>query len=351
MARSGLYKSDVQRARDSLRATGTHPSVDAVRVALGNTGSKTTIHRYLRELEEDEGQGVGAKMAVSDALQDLIARLAERLHSEADTVVAQAQSRFQAQLQERTQALEQARQETGLLSTQLQRTEVALQTEREAGDAARSEVARRTTELAQLEERIAGLTVRVAEHDAHAKSLEQKHDHAREALEHYRTSVKDQREQEQRRHAHQVQELQVALRQANEALTAKNHDLMQLNRDNGQWLERHTRLERELAQARQRADAQQRERDALRLTAAEHQALQVRWTQDVQALEGVRAELAAARTELVEERQRREHAEADTLRATVRLSTLEQLLAQLRPAHSVGESEKAISAGAMPAGR
>jgi hypothetical protein len=47
-------------------------------------------------------------------------------------------------------------------------------------------------------------------------------------------------------------------------LTAKNHDLMQLNRDNGQWLERHTRLEQELTQARQRADAQQRERDALR---------------------------------------------------------------------------------------
>ncbi|WP_425612332.1 DNA-binding protein [Xanthomonas translucens] len=29
---------------------GKHPSVDAVRVALGNTGSKTTIHRYLKEL-------------------------------------------------------------------------------------------------------------------------------------------------------------------------------------------------------------------------------------------------------------------------------------------------------------
>ncbi|KLC11888.1 hypothetical protein XP4B_10110, partial [Xanthomonas perforans] len=113
-----------------------------------------------------------------------------------------------------------------------------LQAEREAGDAARGEVARRTTELAQLEERIAGFTARLAEHQSHARSLEQKHDHAREALEHYRTSVKDQREQEQRRHEHQVQELQVALRQANEALTAKNHDLMQLNRENGQWLER-----------------------------------------------------------------------------------------------------------------
>ncbi|MCC4603386.1 DNA-binding protein [Xanthomonas campestris] len=350
MARSGVYKSDVQRARDRLRATGMHPSVDAVRVALGNTGSKTTIHRYLRELEDEEGQHPGAKVAIGEALQDLVSRLAERLHAEADTVVAQAQTRFQAQLQERTQALEQARHEADALSTQLQRCETALQAEREASGAARGEVARRTTELAQLEERIAGLTARLAEHDAHAKSLEHKHEHAREALEHYRTSVKDQREQEQRRHAHQVQELQVALRQANEALTAKNHDLMQLNRENGQWLERQTRLERELAQARQQADAQQRERDALRLTAAEHQALQVRWTQDVHALEGVRAELAAARTELVEERQRREHAEADTLRATVRLSTLEQLLTQLRTPRPVGEPENAIAAGAMPAG-
>ncbi|MFA8627188.1 DNA-binding protein [Xanthomonas campestris] len=350
MARSGLYKSDVHRARDRLRATGTHPSVDAVRVALGNTGSKTTIHRYLRELEEEDGQRPGAKVVISDALQDLVSRLAERLHAEADTVVAQAQARFQAQLQERTQALEQARQEADSLTTQLQRCETVLQAEREAGDAARGEVARRTTELAQLEERISGLTVRVAEHDAHAKSLEHKHEHAREALEHYRTSVKDQREQEQRRHEHQVQELQVALRQANEALTAKNHDLMQLNRDNGQWLERHTRLERELAQACQRADAQQRERDALRLAATEYQALQVRWTGDVQALESVRTELAAARTDLVEERQRREHAEADTLRATVRLGTLEQLLEQLRPPRPVGEPEKAISAGTTPGG-
>ncbi|ENZ93924.1 cointegrate resolution protein T [Xanthomonas fragariae] len=120
-------------------------------------------------------------------------------------------------------------------------------------------------------------------------------------------------------------------------MTAKNHDLMQLNRENGQWLERQTRLECELVQARQRADAQQHEHDALRLTAAEHQALQARWTQDAHALEGVRAELAAARTELVEERQRREHAEADTSRATVRLSTLEQLLEQLRQVRPVGE--------------
>ena len=349
MARSGLYKSDVQRARDSLRAEGKNPSVDAVRVALGNTGSKTTIHRYLKELEEEEGQGVGAKIAVSDALQDLVARLAERLHAEADALIAQAQERFQAQLHERTQALEQARQEGGALGAQLQRTETALQTEREAGETARRDLASRTTELAQLEERIAGLTARLAEHQSHARSLEQKHEHAREALEHYRTSVKDQRDQEQRRHEHQVQELQVALRQANEALTAKNHDLVQLNRENGQWLERHTRLEKEVAQLRQTIQTQQGELDTLRLTAAEHQALQVRWGQDAPRLDTARQDLAQARTELAQERERREQAEAETLRATVRLSTLEPLLAQLQPASAGGKGAKRISSEETPA--
>lgn len=264
-------------------------------------------------------------------------------------MVAQARDRFQAELHERTQVLEQARQEAGNLSVQLQRTETALQTEREASEAAKSEVAGRTTELAQLQERIAGLTARLGEHESHSRSLEQKHEHAREALEHYRTSVKEQREQEQRRHEHQVQELQVSLRQANEALTAKNHDLVHLNRENGQWLERHTRLEKEVAQLRQTIQTQQGELDALRLAAAEYQALQVRWSQDTQILEVARQELAQVRTELVQERERREHAETETLRATVRLSTLEPLLTHLQSASAGGKGAKRISSEETPA--
>jgi hypothetical protein len=48
MARTGIGKSEVQRARDRLLARHTHPSIDAVRAELGHTGSKTTIQRYLR---------------------------------------------------------------------------------------------------------------------------------------------------------------------------------------------------------------------------------------------------------------------------------------------------------------
>ncbi|MBN5140976.1 DNA-binding protein [Stenotrophomonas maltophilia] len=338
MARGGLYKSDIQKARDTLRAQGKHPSVDAVRVALGNTGSKTTIHRYLKELEEEEGQGLGAKVAVSEALQDLVGRLAGRLHEEAEIVVTEAQQRFAAQLQERTGALEQAQQKTAALGDQLQRTETILQEERAAHASTQQTLADRVTEVARLNERIAGLTARLGEHEAHAKSLEEKHAHARDALEHYRTSVKEQREQEQRRHEHQVQELQVALRQANEALTAKNHELLQLNRDNSQWLERHGRLERELTEVRRGIEVQQKELDALRLMAAEHQALQGRWAEDAQALERARAELASVRAEAAKERERREQAEIEALRAGVRLETLEQLLVQLKPDQAAADT-------------
>ena len=57
MARAGIYKSEVLRARDKLLATGRNPSIDAVREELG-TGSKSTIHRYLKEIEEEEGGAV-----------------------------------------------------------------------------------------------------------------------------------------------------------------------------------------------------------------------------------------------------------------------------------------------------
>ena len=331
MARSGLYKSDIQRARDALRSQGKHPSVDAVRVALGNTGSKTTIHRYLKELEEEEAQGLGAKVAVSEALQDLTGRLAGRLREEAETVVAEARQRFEAQLQERSQILERTRQEAVALSSQLQRTETTLRDEQTAHTDTQQALAAHLTEIAQLSERISGLTTRLAERETHVQSLEEKHQHAREALGHYRTSAKEQRDQEQRRHEHQVQELQLTLRQANDALTGKNHELLQLSRDNGQLLERHGRLERELAEVRQAMELKRQELDILTSAAAEHRDEEARWKQDVQTLAHLRAELANAGADMAKQRERREQAEAKALRAGVRLETLEQFLAQLRP--------------------
>ena len=90
MARAGLNKHLVQQARDAIRARGQHPSLDTVRIELGNTGSKTTIHRYLKELEEEEGTRLDDAALLSETLKDLVSRLAARLHEEAHAIVAQA---------------------------------------------------------------------------------------------------------------------------------------------------------------------------------------------------------------------------------------------------------------------
>ena len=100
MARAGLSRIDIKRARDSLLAQGQHPSIDAIRIALGNTGSKTTIHRYLKELEEEEGVALKRAGTTSDAILDLVGRLAARLHEEAQAVVDQQVTAATAQRQQ-----------------------------------------------------------------------------------------------------------------------------------------------------------------------------------------------------------------------------------------------------------
>ena len=75
MARAGIYKSEVLRARDKLLATGRNPSIDAVREELGS-GSKTTIHRYLKEIEEEEGPATGSRVGHSEVCARAIAAAA-----------------------------------------------------------------------------------------------------------------------------------------------------------------------------------------------------------------------------------------------------------------------------------
>ncbi len=231
MARTGIGKSEVQRARDRLLARRTHPSIDAVRAELGHTGSKTTIQRYLRELEEEEGSGLDRTAAVSEAIQELVQRLAARLGEEADAQVVALRQHFDAQLRERDEQLAQQRREAEALAGQLRQTEMMLQAEQTTHATARQALAEAHTAQERLTQQVADLTDRLADNEAHRQSLEEKHQHAREALEHYRQSVKEQREQELRRNEQQVQLLQVDVRTLNQTLIVKQNELTQLHQE------------------------------------------------------------------------------------------------------------------------
>ena len=71
------------------------------------------------------------------------------------------------------------------------------------------------------------------------RSLEEKHRHARDALEHYRSASREQREQDQRRHEAQVQQLQVEMRQLQQGMIVKQDELTRLHRDNERLLGEH----------------------------------------------------------------------------------------------------------------
>jgi hypothetical protein len=85
MARSGLTKAQVRAVRERMLAEGKYPSVDAVRHALGDSGSKSTIHKYLRELRDEEPDAGTQRGDTEDALRAVVEQLAERLHANADT--------------------------------------------------------------------------------------------------------------------------------------------------------------------------------------------------------------------------------------------------------------------------
>lgn len=87
-------------ALDRLLAKGINPSIDAVRTELGNTGSKATIHRYLKELNEESDAGtLGQKVPISEALSQMVASLAAQLQQEAQDIIDAAEAKHDAALE------------------------------------------------------------------------------------------------------------------------------------------------------------------------------------------------------------------------------------------------------------
>lgn len=290
MARGGINKAVVQRAREALLARGENPTIDAVRVALGNTGSKTTIHRYLKELEETDQRRQAPREHLTQELGELVGRLALRLKEEGDEYVQQAQARFDLQKAVLEAELAEAAKAHAALVQQFEIQAEALASESEQLATCRTSLQAEHTRNARLGQECSDLQLRVQEKDEHIRSLEDKHQHARDALEHYRQAVKEQRDQDQRRHEGQVQQVQVEVRQLQQSLIVKQDELMRLNRDN----------ERMLVEARQARKDQDTATQALADKAAEATALATQLAQalgareaQAQQIEGLRQEQAA----------------------------------------------------------
>ncbi len=247
MARGGINKAVVQTARLAILARGENPSIDAVRIEMGNTGSKTTIHRYLKELDDSETRLTITEAPIDDELGELVTRLAQRLKEKAQEPIDLAQAQFEQQktaLLAQVEALEEAHSQ---LKQQCDIQAAALAEESAALQTASTSLQTEQTRNAGLSQACSDYELRISDKDEQIRSLEEKHLHARDALEHYRNAIKEQREQEQRRHEGQVQQLQAELRQAQQSAMVRQDEITQLHRDNERLLIEHRVTAKELA--------------------------------------------------------------------------------------------------------
>ncbi|MGH8395400.1 MAG: DNA-binding protein, partial [Pseudomonas sp.] len=264
----------------AILARGENPSIDAVRIEMGNTGSKTTIHRYLKELDESETRQTITEAPIDDELGELVARLAQRLKEKAQEPIDLALAQFQQQKTALLAQLEELEAAHSQLKQQFDIQSAALADESAALQSTRSSLQTEQTRNAGLSQACSDYELRINDKDEQIRSLEEKHLHARDALEHYRNAIKDQREQEQRRHEGQLQQVQAELRQAQQSAMVRQDEITQLHRDNERLLIEHRVTVKELSalqeQARQDREQQRQLSEQVSVIDSERTLLQER---------------------------------------------------------------------------
>lgn len=255
MARGGINIVLVRKARDALLARGQHPSIDSVRIELGNTGSKSTIQRYLKEIEAYEPQHTSVSSRLSDELTELVGKMVKRLLDDGNEVLARERIAFEKEREQLmgnvstvSTELKKAKQEIVMMLSVQKNQDEELQTTRST---LQGEIARN----ARISQSCSDLEVRVLEKDEQIQSLEEKHTHAREALEHYRAAVKEQRDQDIRRHDSQLHQAQKELAVLQQTLMLKQDEITRFIRDNERLNSENRQMSKEATQHREAAES------------------------------------------------------------------------------------------------
>lgn len=224
MARAGIYKNDVLRARQAVIARGDKPSIRAIRIALGNTGSDSTIHKYLKEIEENEEGGAPTPSAnsLNEAISGFIAGLALELENQSKINVEAAIAAFRLRDAEVSEQLASVQMKKSELESALISEQERFTDEKTAHSVTSQLLNAEALLRTGFEAQVSELRARDAERDAQLRAAEKNAAHSREALEHYRAAVKQQRDQEKRGSEQLLAEVRLQVR----ALTAQNQELV-----------------------------------------------------------------------------------------------------------------------------
>ena len=193
MARAGILYSQVAQAAAQLAAAGTTPTVDTVRAALGNTGSKSTIAPMLKQWRAaHQGAVVAAGTGLPADLLEAVQGVYQRLEASAQAQVAQLRSAHDLAREEHAQLLDaerangrQLRAERDVLAGELAQMKAAFVHERD-------ERQHGAVTIAALQAEVEGLTQRLADRAAEARQLADQLAQARRQFDHYQAKAAEQ---------------------------------------------------------------------------------------------------------------------------------------------------------------
>lgn len=197
MARAGISYSQVAAAAAKLAAAGINPTVDTVRAALGDTGSKGTIAPMLKQWKkEHQDEAVAAGTGLPADLLEVIKAVYDRLEAGAHAHVELARTEHDEVVQGLVQQLEaeraagrQLRAERNVLDEQLAQMKAAFAHERD-------ELQRAAVAMAKLQAETVGMGERFADRVEEVHRLTAQLAQASRQFEYFQEKTLEQREKD-----------------------------------------------------------------------------------------------------------------------------------------------------------
>ncbi|WP_223543839.1 DNA-binding protein [Pseudomonas sp. BF-B-28] len=235
MAREGINKQLVQHAKTALLAQGKRPTIDAVRIALGNTGSKTTISNYLKELEEKPRPTIER---LTEPLAHLVLCLSEQLQVESAEQLIKAQAQFSLEKNQLKLQLQTALKLADKQQHKLDKLEVRLLLTEQQRQEEMARLAEQASELALEQQRVEKLSGLMQEQYTQIALLHNEQEHARESFEQFRHTRQEIHNTLLQQHAQQVAHLSEELRCNSEQRLIMQKELLELHRENSRLLQK-----------------------------------------------------------------------------------------------------------------
>lgn len=236
MARAGILYSQVAKAATALAAAGANPTVDAVRAALGDTGSRSTIGPMLRQWRhEHQDQATAAAASLPADLLETVQAVHQRIEGRAQARIDEAYAAHERERVEMAQQLASAREAGKALRAERDDLTSQLEAARDMLERVQKERHEATTQVARLEADRDGQLQRLADRAAEITLLAGQLTSAREQFEHYQDAASAQRERDRSGYESRIAGLNLEVQQlatrlqeqqlAVSVLQAEKHDL------------------------------------------------------------------------------------------------------------------------------